>query len=75
MIGVALATAQVDGREPRAGGVAAEQFSAGTPDNAMKRQPSIRSLIAMISRRADAYVEFASRYSMSAIGCALVWAK
>ncbi len=38
MIGVALATAQVDGREPRAGEIAAKQFSALTPENAMKWQ-------------------------------------
>ena len=73
MIGVALATAQVDGRDRRAGEIAAEQFSAVTPENAMKWQSLHPAWDRYDFKAADAYVEFASRHTMSLIGHTLVW--
>ncbi len=73
MMGVALATSQVDGRERRAGEIAAKQFSAVTPENAMKWQSLHPELDRYDFKAADAYVEFAGRHAMSLIGHALVW--
>jgi len=73
MMGVALATSQVDGRERRAGEIAAEQFSAVTPENAMKWQSLHPESDRYDFKAADAYVEFAGKHNMSLIGHALVW--
>lgn len=73
MIGVALATAHVDGRRPQAGELAAEQFSAVTPENAMKWQSLHPAPERYDFRAADAYVEFAGRHHMALIGHTLVW--
>lgn len=72
-IGVALATDQVDGRKPRAGEIAAKQFSAVTPENAMKWQALHPQPDRYDFKAADAYVEFAGKHAMSVIGHALVW--
>lgn len=73
MVGVALATDQVDGRKQRAGAIAADQFSAITAENAMKWQSLHPELDRYDFKAADAYVEFAAKHSMSLIGHALVW--
>lgn len=72
-IGVALATDQIDGRKRRAGEIAAGQFSAVTPENAMKWQSLHPELERYDFKAADAYVEFARAHGMSLIGHALVW--
>ena len=73
MIGVALATAQVDGRARRAGEIAAEQFSAVTAENAMKWQALHPQPDRYDFKAADAYVEFARTHGMALIGHTLVW--
>ncbi|MBL9212476.1 MAG: endo-1,4-beta-xylanase [Opitutaceae bacterium] len=73
MIGVALSAAQVDGRERRAGELAAEQFAAITPENAMKWQALHPQPDRYDFKAADAYVEFAGRHKLSLIGHTLVW--
>src|SRR5688500_17653919 len=73
LIGVALNTAQVDGRSRRAGEIAAEQFSAITPENDMKWQSLHPEPNRYAFKAADNYVEFASRNNMRLIGHALVW--
>ena len=72
IIGVALNTAQVDGRERRAGEIAAEQFSAVTPENGMKWQSLHAQPDRYDFKAADAYVEFSGKHSMALIGHALV---
>ncbi|WP_414665107.1 endo-1,4-beta-xylanase [Horticoccus sp. 23ND18S-11] len=73
MIGVALSTAQVDGRERRAGEIAAEQFAAVTPENDLKWQSLHPQPDRYDFKAADAYVEFARTHAMALIGHALVW--
>jgi endo-1,4-beta-xylanase len=73
IIGVALNTAQVDGRQQRAGELAAEQFSAVTPENEMKWQSLHPEPDRYDFKAADRYGEFVGKYNMALIGHALVW--
>lgn len=72
-LGVALGTHQVDGRHPRAGRLAAEQFSAVTPENAMKWESLHPRPDRYDFGAADAFVEFTSKHRMQLIGHTLVW--
>ncbi len=73
LIGVALNTAMVTGRDARSGEIAARQFDSLTAENDMKwaeinPQPGVYRFDA-----ADAYVDFAQKHSMTVIGHTLVW--
>ena len=73
LIGVALNTATVEGRDVRAAELAARQFSCITAENAMKWQslndePGVYDFSA-----ADAYIDFAEKNQMAVIGHTLVW--
>lgn len=73
LIGVALSTAQIDGRNAKAGRIAAEHFSSVTPENAMKWQAVQPHPDRYDFTAADAYVEFARKHGIALIGHALVW--
>lgn len=73
LIGVALNTAQVDGREAKAGEIAGRQFSALTAENDMKWGSLHPEPERYDFKNADACVEFASRNKMALIGHTLVW--
>ncbi len=73
LVGVALNTSQVDGRNGKAGEIAAKQFSSVTPENDMKweslhPQPDVYQFQA-----ADACAEFAAKHDMKLIAHNLVW--
>lgn len=73
LVGVALGTAQVDGRNARAGEIAAKQFSALTPENDFKWQALHPRPDRYDFRAADAHADFAARHGMRLIGHTLVW--
>jgi endo-1,4-beta-xylanase len=73
LIGAALNTAQVDGRNAKAGEIAAKQFSSLTPENEMKWQSVHPEPERYNFKDADAYVEFARKNDMKLIGHTLVW--
>lgn len=73
LIGAALNTAQVDGRNAKAGEVAAKQFSSITPENETKWQSVHPEPDRYNFKGADAYVEFARKNDMKLIGHTLVW--
>jgi endo-1,4-beta-xylanase len=73
LIGVALGTAMVDGRNARAGEIAARQFSALTAENDMKWQSINPQPGQYDFAAADAYLAFAEKHRMSLIGHTLVW--
>lgn len=73
LIGVALNTAQVDGREAKAGGIAARQFSALNAENDMKWDALHPDPDRFDFKAADAYVAFAEKHGMTMIGHTLVW--
>lgn len=73
LVGVALTTAQVDGRERTAGELAAEHFSAVTPENVMKWQSLHPQPDRYEFKAADAYAAFAGGHDMALIGHTLVW--
>jgi endo-1,4-beta-xylanase len=73
LIGVALNPAQIDSRNPKAGEIAAKQFSAITPENAMKWQAVHPRPDRYEFRTGDAYAEFAAKGGMKLIGHTLVW--
>ena len=73
LIGAALNTAQVNGENPKAGKIAARQFSSVTAENDMKwirihPEPGRYDF-----KNADAYAEFARSNKMALIGHTLVW--
>ena len=73
LIGAALNTSQVNGDNPKAGEIAARQFSSVTAENDMKwirihPEPGRYDF-----KKADAYVEFARSNKMALIGHTLVW--
>jgi GH35 family endo-1,4-beta-xylanase len=73
LVGVALNMPLIDGRNAKAGEVAARQFSSVTPENEMKwqsvhPQPDVYQFGA-----ADAFAEFAGKNDMKLIGHCLVW--
>jgi endo-1,4-beta-xylanase len=73
LIGVALNTSQVNGQNPKAGEIAAKQFSALTPENEMKWQSVHPQPGGYRFEGADAYAEFAHKNKMALIGHTLVW--
>lgn len=73
LIGAALNTGQVDGRNAKAGEIAAKQFSSLTPENEMKWQSVHPEPERYNFKGADAYVEFARKNDMKLIGHTLVW--
>ncbi|MEO5914769.1 MAG: endo-1,4-beta-xylanase [Luteolibacter sp.] len=73
LVGVALNTAQVDGRNANAGEIAARQFSALTPENDMKWQSLHPQPDRYDFKGADAYADFAEKHGMALIGHNLIW--
>lgn len=73
LIGAALSTAQVDGRNEKAGELAAAQFSSLTPENEFKWQSLHPEPGVFRFDGADAYVRFAQEHKMALIGHTLVW--
>lgn len=73
LIGAALNMAQVDGRNAKAGEIAAKQFSTLTPENELKWQSVHPEPERYRFEGADAYAEFARKNDMKLIGHTLVW--
>lgn len=73
LIGVALNRGQVNGRNEKAGEIAARQFSTISPENDMKWQSLHPQPDRYDFRAADAYAEFAKKHDMALIGHTLVW--
>ncbi len=73
LIGVAMNTAMVDGRDPRAAELAARHFSSLTAENDMKWQSVNEEPGVYDFGAADAYVAFAEKHKMAVIGHTLVW--
>jgi endo-1,4-beta-xylanase len=73
LVGVALNTSQVDGRNGKAGEIAAKQFSSVTPENDMKWQSLHPQPDVYQFQSADAYAEFAAKHDMKLIAHNLVW--
>ena len=73
LIGVALNTATVEGRDLRAAELAARQFSCLTAENAMKWQSLNDEAGVYDFSAADAYIDFAEKNQMAVIGHTLVW--
>lgn len=73
LIGVALNTSMVDGRNPRAAEIAARQFTSLTAENDMKWQAVHPAPDRYHFAPADAYVEFGQKHKMAVIGHTLVW--
>lgn len=73
LIGVALGTAMVDGRNARAGEIAARQFSSLTAENDMKWQSINPQPGQYDFAAADAYLAFAEKHRMALVGHTLVW--
>lgn len=73
LIGAALGPAVIRGWNPKAGELAASQFSSVTPENEMKWQSLQPDPGRFDFSGADAYAEFARQHDMKLIGHALVW--
>ncbi|MES2923299.1 MAG: endo-1,4-beta-xylanase [Verrucomicrobiota bacterium] len=73
LIGVALNTGQVTGRNAKAGELAGTQFSCLTAENDMKWQSLHPDPERYQFDRVDAYFEFAKQHKMEVIGHTLVW--
>lgn len=73
LIGVALNTSMVNGRNAKAGEIAARQFSSLTAENDMKWQSLHPEPVRYQFDAADAYVGFAKKHGMEVIGHTLVW--
>ncbi|MBB5351556.1 endo-1,4-beta-xylanase [Haloferula luteola] len=73
LVGVALPSSTVDGREVDAATVAGSQFSALTPENDMKWASLHPHPERYDFTRGDAYVHFAEQHHMKLIGHTLVW--
>jgi len=73
LIGVALNTGQVTGRNAKAGELAGTQFSCLTAENDMKWQSLHPDPERYQFDRADAYFEFAKKHKMEVVGHTLVW--
>lgn len=73
LIGVALSTRQVNGRDAVSSEFTARHFSSVTAENEMKWQ-SLHPWPGVFNfRGADAYADYAARHKMKLIGHALVW--
>ncbi len=73
LIGVALNTRQVDGRDPNSARLAAQHFSSLTAENDMKWQSINPEPDHYNFTAADAYLDFAEKHRMEVIGHTLVW--
>ena len=73
LVGVALNLPLIDGRNAKAGEVAARQFSSVTPENEMKWQSVHPQPDVYQFEAADAFAEFAGKHDMKLIGHCLVW--
>ncbi len=73
LVGVALGSYQINGRNPKAEEAAARQFSAITPENELKWQSVHPSPDRYEFKSADAFAEFAKAHDMKLIGHTLVW--
>lgn len=73
LMGAALNLGQVDGRNSKAGDIAAGQFSSLTAENEMKWQTIHPQPEVYQFKAADAYAEFAAKNAMKLIGHTLVW--
>lgn len=73
LIGVALNTAQVTGRNAKAGELAGTQFSCLTAENDMKWQSLHPEPARYQFEAADAYLEYARKHQMEVIGHNFVW--
>lgn len=73
LMGVALNPGQVNGRDAKAGELAASQFSALTAENDMKWQSIHPQPEVYQFKGADAYAEYAAKNDMKLIGHTLVW--
>lgn len=73
LIGVALNTRQVDGRDPNSARLAAQHFSSLTAENDMKWQSLNPEPDQYNFTAADAYLDFAEKHRMEVIGHTLVW--
>ena len=72
-VGVALGTAQIEGAEPQALELAAQQFNATTPENLMKWAPIHPELEKYNFEPADKYVAWGEAHGMFVGGHTLVW--
>lgn len=73
LVGVALNTGMVTGRDRRAGELAGREFGALTAENDMKWQSVHPRPGRYEFGRADAYIDFARKHDMKVIGHTLVW--
>jgi endo-1,4-beta-xylanase len=73
LIGVALNTSMVNGKNPRAAEIVARQFTSLTAENDMKWQSVHPAPDRYDFAAADAYVEFGQKHKMAVIGHTLVW--
>lgn len=73
LIGVALSTPMVDGRDDRSAEIAARQFSSLTAENDMKWGSINAEPGKYDFKSADAYVAFGKKHKMAVIGHTLVW--
>ncbi|WP_035600574.1 endo-1,4-beta-xylanase [Haloferula sp. BvORR071] len=73
LVGVALSSGTITGRNPKAAELAATQFSAITPENETKWQSIHPQPDQYRFESADAYVSFAKEHKMELIGHTLVW--
>lgn len=73
LIGAALSTSQVNGRNAKAGEIAAKQFSTITPENEFKWQSIHPDPERFNFTGADAYADFAGKNDIKLIGHTLVW--
>ena len=73
LIGAALNTSHVTGRNPRAAEIVARQFSSLTAENDMKWQSIQPQPGRFQFNNADAYFDFAEKHDMKVIGHTLVW--
>ncbi len=73
LIGVAMNTAMVEGRDTASAEIAARQFSSLTAENDMKWQSINEDPGLYDFGTADAYVAFGEKHGMAVIGHTLVW--
>jgi endo-1,4-beta-xylanase len=73
LIGVALNTYEINGRNPKAEYLAARQFSSVTPENEMKWQAIHPQPEVYRFQFADAIAEYAAKHDMKLVGHTLVW--
>lgn len=73
LVGAALNTAQVTGRDTMGAALVAAHFNSTTPENVMKWGPIHPSPDSFAFDAADAFVEFSETHGMFMVGHTLVW--